>query len=152
MRNKTERSDDMGAEKKRTALREGMWTTKPDGDARLLGSKCSSCGELFFPKKESGICVHCQHEGLEGVELGPFGRIVSYTAVMQPPAGGYYHGQVPYNFGLVDLDDGVRIETHLGGDFEKLKVGMRVKLAIDTLYTDADGNEVQAYRFLPAEE
>ena len=141
----------MSPGKKRIPFKEEMWTTKPDGEARLLGSKCPSCGELFFPKKDSGICVHCQHAGLEVVELGPFGTIVSYTAVMQPPAGGYYHGQVPYNFGLIDLDDGVRVETHLGGDFEKLKVGMRVKLAIETLYTDEEGTEVQAYRFLPLE-
>ena len=142
----------MCADKKSIAFKEEMWTIKSDGEARLLGSKCPACGELFFPMKDTGICVHCQHEGLEGVELGPFGRIVSYTAVMQPPAGGYYHGQVPYNFGLVDLDDGVRVETHLGGDFEKLKIGMRVKLAIETLYTDEEGCEVQAYRFLPLED
>jgi len=142
----------MSGDKKRIPIKEKMWITKSNGEARLLGSRCPACGELFFPIKDSGICVHCQHEGLETVELGPFGRIVSYTAAMQPPAGGYYHGPVPYSFGLVDLDDGVRVETHLGGEFEKLKVGMRAQLAIETLYTDEQGNEVQAYCFLPVEE
>jgi uncharacterized protein len=139
----------MEADKRKIPFREGMWTVNTDGEARLIGSKCPSCGELFFPKKESGICVHCQHEGLELVELCNQGHISAFSAVMQPPAGGYYHGQVPFSFGLVDLDDGVRVETHLGGDFEKLRVGMRVKLSIETLYRDKEGNEVQIYKFIP---
>ena len=96
-----------------------------------------------------GICTQCQHEELEDIELGTEGRIMTFTSVMQPPAGGYYHGPVPYNFGLIDLDDGVRVETQIEGDLENLKVGMRVKLAVKTLYINEEGNEVQAYRFLP---
>ena len=135
--------------KRKIPFYEGMWTERPDGEVRLLGSKCPSCGELFFPRRNMGICIHCQHEELEDIELGTQGRIMTFTSVMQPPTGGYYHGPVPYNFGLIDLDDGVRVETQIEGDLENLKVGMRVKLAVKTLYTDEEGNEVQAYRFLP---
>ena len=142
----------MSAKGKKVPFKEGMWNVGADGEARLLGSKCPSCGELFFPQRGSGICVQCQHEGLDRAEFGLEGTVATFTRVMQPPAGGYYQGPVPYNFGLVDLDDGVRIEAHLGGDFEKLRVGMKVKLAIDTLYTDGEGNEVQAYRFVPVED
>jgi len=139
----------MDGDQKSIPFKEKMWTKKSDDEVRLLGSKCPVCEELFFPIKTNDICTHCQHEGLEQVELGPFGTIVSYTTVMQQPAGGYYFGPVPYSYGLVDLDDGVRIETHLGGDFGKLKVGMKVRLTIEILYTNEEGNKVQAYRFLP---
>jgi uncharacterized OB-fold protein len=142
----------MGEAKRKVPFYEGMWTTKSDGEARLLGSKCPSCGELFFPRKNNGVCVHCQNEELEDVEFGTHGRIMTFTSVMRPPAGGYYYGPLPFNFGLIDLDDGVRIEAQIGADFEKLKVGMKVKLAIETLYMDEEGNEVQAYMFLPVKD
>lgn len=133
---------------KKIPFAEGMWTTKPDGGVNLLGSRCPACGELFFPRREK-LCVHCQHPTLEAVELGREGKIASYTAVLQSPAGGAYFGPVPYNYGLVDLDDGVRVETQLGGAFENLKVGMQVKLSVETFYTDKDGNEIERFIFQP---
>ena len=142
----------MGEENRKIPFYEGMWTETAEGEARLLGSKCPSCGEMFFPRRDSGVCIHCQHEGLEDTELATQGRILAFTSVMQPPAGGYYHGPVPYNFGLIDLDDGVRVETQIGGDFGKLKIGMRAKLAIMTLYTDEEDNDVQAYWFVPVKD
>jgi len=142
----------MGEENRKIPFYEGMWTTTSEGEARLLGSKCPSCGELFFPRRENGICVRCQHEELEHIEFGTQGRIMTFTSVMQQPAGGYYRGPVPYSFGLIDLDDGVRVEAQIGGDFEKLKVGLKVKLAIEKLYMDEEGNEVQAYRFRPVKD
>jgi len=123
---------------------------RPDGKANLLGSRCPSCGELYFPRREK-LCVHCQHPTLEDVALSPEGKIAAYTAVLQPPAGGAYFGPVPYNYGLVDLDDGIRVETQLGGEFAQLKVGLRVKLSIETFYADKDGNEVERFIFQPVE-
>ena len=142
----------METEDRKIPFKEGMWIMGSDGEPRLLGSRCPSCGELFFPKKENDICAHCQHEGLEDTSLSPRGKIVSFTTVMQSPAGGHYHGPVPFSFGLVDLDDGVRVETQLGGDFEKLRVGMDVELAIENLYKDQEGNEIQIFRFRPIEQ
>jgi hypothetical protein len=138
---------------KKIPFAEGMWVIKPqDGRPTLLGSRCPSCGELFFPKKEKGICVHCQYPSLENVELGREGKIVAFTTVLQAPAGGAYFGPVPYNYGLVDLVDGIRVETQLGGEFEKLKIGQRVVLTVEKLYTDKNGNEVEAFIFRPLED
>ena len=139
----------MVSEKKKVPFKTGMWVTNPNGEARLVGSRCGSCGEVIFPRREHGYCLHCQQKTLEDKELSPIGKIVAVTEVIQPPAGGYYKGPVPYFFGLVDIDDGVRVETHLDGDASKLTRGERVKLAIKTLYEDKDGNEVQAYTFRP---
>ncbi len=143
----------MPDEKKKIPFAEGMWTINTeDQRPKLLGSRCPSCGELFFPRKEKGICIHCQYPSLENVELGREDKIVSFTTVLQAPAGGAYFGPVPYNYGLVDLDDGIRIETQLGGEPKKLKVGRRVVLAVETLYTDKDGNEVEAFKFRPMDD
>ena len=139
----------MTTEEKIIPFKTGLWTVQPSGEARLLGSRCRSCGEVFFPRKEHGFCLHCGKKQLEDIELSPQGKIAHLTEVVQPPAGGFYHGPVPYYFGLVDLDNGVRVETHLDGDSEQLKRGTRVQLIIKTLYKDNDGNEVQIYSFQP---
>ncbi len=119
----------------------------------MLGSKCLSCAELFFPPKAPGIrCPHCYGLEMKEVELGGAGTLAAFTTVMQPPAGGYYRGPVPFSYGLVDLDEGVRVEALLGGDAAQYRVGMRVRLVIETLYENEDGAEVQVFRFRPAEE
>lgn len=91
--------------------------------------------------------MHCQQKKLEDVELGPWGKIISFTVAMQQPAGGFYRGPVPYAYGLVDLDEELRIQTQFAGDFEKLRLGMTVKLVIETLHEDAEGSEIQIFRF-----
>lgn len=134
---------------------EEFWTVSQheDNQPRLVGSKCPSCGEKFFPKKKVGICTHCQQRGLEDVELIGKGKIASYTVAVIPPAGGFYHGPVPYTYGVVNLEDMVRIETLFTGcDLEQLRVGMDVKLVIEKLYDDEHGNEVRVYKFTPIKE
>lgn len=142
----------MRASENMVPIKKGLWTTLPSGEARLLGSRCPSCGELFFPRKTGGNCTRCQERKLEAVELGPLGRIDSFTAVLQPPAGGFYHGPVPFCYGLIDLDEGLRVETHISGSYEALKHGLRVKLVVETMYTDQEGNHVQVFSFAPLHE
>lgn len=133
-------------------VKEGLWTIDPAGGIRLAGSRCADCGELFFPRKPAGPCTHCQGERLHDVALGPWGRIDSFSAVLQPPAGGFYRGPVPYCYGLVDLDEGLRVVSRLRGPHTGLARGMRVRLAVEDLHTDEHGRVVQAFCFEPAQE
>lgn len=130
-------------------FKEGMWISKSNGEYRLVGSKCKHCNELYFPKKYTNICVHCQENKLEEIELGPYGTIHSFSAAMQPPAGGFYAGKVPYCYGLVDLDEGVRVQTHLEGNYDKLEIDMKVQLVIKKLCVDSEGNELEFFSFEP---
>ena len=136
---------------KRIPLKKGLWTDDPDGP-RLIGSKCPSCGEVFFPRKEKGICINCQHKGLDEIKLSRVGEIYSYTIVMQRPPI-YYLGPVPYALAWVELPEGVRFESLLTDyDAESLRVGMKVELVIEKLHLDAGGNEVVTYKFRPVKE
>ena len=139
----------MSASANKVPIKEGLWITLESGEPRLLGSRCASCGEFYFPRKTNSGCVRCQEAVLDDVELGPLGHIDAFTAVLQPPAGGFYHGPVPFCYGLVDLDEGIRVETHLGGSFDGLKTGEGVKLVVDTLYTNQEGHQVQTFSFRP---
>jgi len=137
--------------KKRIPLDEGMWTTEaPDELPRLVGSQCTVCGEIFFPKKEKGWCLRCHKRTLKDTLLGRAARIVSYSVVMQQPGGGFYKGPVPYAYGEVDLPEGVRIVTLFScDDFDELERGQNVELVIDKLHEDEQGNEVVTFKFRP---
>ena len=132
-------------------LKEGLWTVpaSPDEKPQLLGSQCRHCGEIFFPKKEKGLCLNCLNRGLDDIKLSRKGRIHSFTTVMQRPPI-YYKGPVPYMLAWVELDEGLRLETLLTDcEPEDVTLGMEVELIIDKLHTDEQGNDVITYKFKP---
>ncbi|MCJ7832802.1 MAG: Zn-ribbon domain-containing OB-fold protein [Deltaproteobacteria bacterium] len=133
-------------------IREGLWseTASSDGKPRLLGHQCSKCGEVFFPKKDNGICTYCHSTKLKELPLSPKGKIHTFSVVMLRPPGGYYRGEVPYALGYVGLEEGVLVETLFTGcDSEKIRVGMEVELVLEKLHDDEGGNEVITYKFRP---
>ena len=141
----------VSSDKKKIPLKDGLWTTpsSPDEKPQLIGSQCRNCGEVYFPKKERGMCINCQQENLEGIKLSRLGKLYSFTVVMQRPAI-YYKAAVPYALAWVELPEGVRLETLLTDcDFESLKVGMNVELVIEKLHEDDEGNEIITYKFRP---
>lgn len=138
-----------GNQKEKVPIKEGMWEISPSGEANLIGSKCLSCGELYFPAREEGVCTHCQQKDLEKVELSNRGTISSFTVVYQQPAGGFYKGPVPYAYGFVELPEGIKVETLFTGcDLEQLEVGMEVALVIEELFEE-DGKDILTYKFKP---
>ena len=142
-------------EKKQIPLKEGLWITpsSPGEKPQLIGSKCLSCGEVYFPKKVRGLCVNCQSANLEDIKLSRKGKIFTYSVVMIQPGGGFYHGPVPYAYGYVELPEGVRVQSLItDGDPEELKVGMDVELAIEKIHEDEEGNDVMTYKFRAVKE
>ncbi len=136
---------------KKIPLREKLWTyqTNQEGDPRLIGSRCLNCGEIYFPARNDCLCTNCQSERFEELQLGPYGKIYSYTIVTQRPPV-YYRGIVPYAIGYVELPEGVRIETLFSlGNFEHLRIGLDVELVIEKLHDDEAGNEILTYKFKP---
>lgn len=133
-------------------IRRNLWD-ESEGEVKLIGSTCLSCGEIFFPVQESGICTHCQGNHLQEIKLNGKGIITSYAVVYTKPAGGFYFGPVPYAYGFVKLTDGVKVETLFTGcDFSELEVGMEVSLVIEKLHENAEGAEVLTYKFKPVKK
>lgn len=140
----------MSGNKRKIPIEEGMWMTSSiDGRSQLIASQCGKCNEIFFPKKKNGICTHCQTEKLHEIILNTKGKIYNFTVVMQRPPL-YYHGDVPYAFGFVELPEGIRIRSHFTGcNFDELKIGMDVELVIEKLGENEDGDEIMTYKFGP---
>lgn len=124
---------------------------EPVDKVRLAGSICGDCGEAFLGKLAG--CESCGSQNMESRALSDEGILYTYT-VLHSPLRGDYKGPrdpfVPLGIGLVELPEGCRIIAPLTvNDPTLLKVNMPMRLVVDTLYTDADGNEVLSFKFAP---
>ncbi len=133
----------------RVAIEEGYFTV-PDDPAeapRLLGSRCGACGEHFFPRRQ--VCARCLHDGCDDVELGPTGRLWTWTYVHVPLFAKKNAKVSAYGVGQVDLPEGPRVQALLVGGPDDFEIGMEMVLDLETLRTDDDGNDVVIMRFSP---
>lgn len=130
------------------AVREGLFHTVSDGSVRLLGGRCGECDRPHFPRGE--VCPYCSAGACAEVELGPRGRLWLHTAVTQPPPG--YRGRVPYGFGVVELDEGLRVVGRLTeADPGKLAAGQPMHLVTERINPAEEAEEVVAWAFAPGE-
>src|SRR5690349_11313867 len=124
---------------------DGLFTTADDVP-RLVVGRCAACARTHFPMGPT--CPYCGAEGCTAGTAGPAGRLWLYTVVNARPPG--YRGAIPYGFGIVELDDGLRVVGRLTeANFERLRPQQPVRLVIDTLATDDDGTPVLSYAFAP---
>lgn len=132
---------------------EGWFTT--DEEPCLLGSRCTSCGTVFFPKA-SGFCRNpdCRGRDFAETQLSRRGVVWSYTdAQYQPPppyiapAGDH----VPFALAAVELAaEQVVIlgQVASGYGVDDLRVGAEVELVVEPLY-QIDGVHHLIYRWKP---
>ncbi len=117
-----------------------------DGEIRLLGGYSPSSGKHHFPRLPA--CPYTGADDVEPVELSDHGTLWGWTAVTAAPPG--YHGDVPFGFGVVELDEGLRVITRLTeADPARLEFGMPMRLVVAPLHTDDDGTEIVTYAFAP---
>ena len=110
----------------------------------LVGSSCPSCGAAMFPAVP--VCPCCMAEDLETVDMPATGTLYSFTEVHVGPA----HWSKPVRLGYVDLDNGVRVFSHLAPG-PGLAVGARVEIAAGRVGRRADGTPVDTFVFKTVE-
>jgi len=123
----------------------------PDDPAeppRLLGSRCKSCSEVFFPRR--AVCAQCLARETGDVELGTRGTLYTYTYVHFPLFNTRRADQGGYGVGQVDLPEGPRVMSVLSGGPDDFRIGMEMELELETLRENKDGEQVVIYRFRPA--
>jgi uncharacterized OB-fold protein len=83
------------------------------------------------------------------VALARTGTLWAWTSVTAPPPG--YEGDVPFGFGVVQLDDGLRVITRLtDSDPEALEFGQPMALVtVDVDGGDGDGDRSSVWAFAP---
>lgn len=125
---------------------EGWFTEGGEGERpALLGSRCSTCGTVWFPK----VTYACRNPACEGTtfeeaRLAGTGTVWSYTDARYQPPPPYVAPTDPYEpFALVavELDeDGLVVlgPATAGTTVADLHVGQRVELVVETLFEDDD--------------
>lgn len=135
-------------------IRDGLLTSPLSSleKVRLLGTKCLSCKEVSFGQVSS--CPNCAEENVQTIALSSTGTLWTYTIIRNRPPGDYKGAEpyVPLCEGLIELPDGIRVLSPIECDLDKVEIGMTLYLDIFKLYTNSDGKNVIAFRFVPTKK
>lgn len=101
-------------------------------EEKLMGSRCADCGELYVPPRP--LCIKCYGARMEWVPFQGKGKLAAFTCIhIAPPSmieQGYGRSN-PYCAGVVELDEGGRVDARIVGVEpsrpETIKVGMPLK-------------------------
>ena len=104
--------------------------TRPYWDAlsvgRLITSCCVGCGRLSFPPKS--VCRECWSEAVAWQDLLPTATLYSYTRLHIVP--GAFRADAPYDIGIVDLADGLRLMCRIMPGTAELKPDIPVTMLV----------------------
>jgi len=114
----------------------------------LNGSRCTKCNTNYVGPRL--YCSKCSSEGpFEPIRLSPEGEVHVWTIIHQATP----YVQAPYIAAIVDLPEGVSVNTNIVGiepKPENMNFGMKVKMFTEKVSEDREGNSYVAYRFQPA--
>jgi len=107
---------------------------------RLEAGKCKKCGYIAFPHRL--VCPECGGREFDDHKLNDTGKIVSYTVIEVGPTE--FSDQVPYNVGIIELGDGVKITAQIAdADPKDLKIGSKVKLEFRKVQEDGHAGVIK---------
>jgi uncharacterized OB-fold protein len=141
--------------KTRTPAVEG-WFKLDAAKPALLGTRCTGCGTVFFPREET-FCRNpaCVNTKFEEVELSTRGRVWSYTNNCYAPPAPFVAPTAPfepYSIAAVELEREKMVvlgQVVRGVGVDQLEVGMEMELVLDTLFED-EKNEYVVWKWKPA--
>lgn len=115
------------------------------GRLRLVGSRCTECGQIWFPRRFT--CPKCHSRTLEDYQCAHTGTVTtSWVDVMGFPCIGYedIDNRV---VAMVKLDDGIDVIGEIIEIGKTVEVGTRVKTVIRLQKRDDTGNLMYGYKF-----
>ena len=124
----------------------------PDGTdqaVRLCGSRCDECGAVFHPARP--VCLACHGRVLSDARFSGAGTLYACTHVAMPLRPGMRTGR-DYWVAQVDLDDGPRVQGLLAPDVPAPRIGMRLRLGIETVRIAENGDEIVVHHFSAGED
>ncbi|HDQ16043.1 MAG TPA: Zn-ribbon domain-containing OB-fold protein [Bacteroidetes bacterium] len=118
----------------------------------LIGNKCGSCGEVYFPPREP--CPFCRRKSLgkmKDLKMKGTGTVLSYTIIHVAPHN--FEVQAPYPIAIIKLDEGPRLTAQIVDcDIKDVKIGMKVQSTFRKIQQDGSiGAIYYGYKFKPME-
>lgn len=118
---------------------EGWFETDTD-EPHLLGSQCTSCGTIYFPKLKGDYCRNpeCDGEEFNEIPLSRTGKLWSYTNAVYKPPEPFVAAEPfePYAIAAVELDKEKMIvlgAAKNGVSVDQLEVGQDMELILEPL-------------------
>jgi uncharacterized OB-fold protein len=109
----------------------------------LVGARCAACDTRMFPRPP--VCPHCMGEDMRSEDMSRAGTLYAFSTVHV----GARKWHKPFTLGYVDLDNGVRVFSHIMGD--RLTMGGRVQLDVAEVGRGEDGKPIVSFVFRPVE-
>ncbi len=112
----------------------------------LIGSKCNTCGELFFPSRV--VCPNCRRKGnLEPFQFSGKGKIHTFSVIRSAPDN--FKKSAPYAVAVVELEEGAKLTSQLVDcDVEDIEIGDDVEMVFRRIREDGeDGVISYGYKF-----
>ena len=109
-----------------TGYAAGRFLTELRDNQKILGIKCSKCGEVMVPPRD--ICPHCYIKNEEMVEVGPEGTVTAFSVVHL--SNDEQAVDTPFALALIRLEGADTDLIHLLGgvnEFGDIQHGMKVE-------------------------
>ncbi|MGD0486586.1 MAG: OB-fold domain-containing protein [Syntrophorhabdales bacterium] len=138
------------AQKKAYPVYENLFTW-PSDEPQLIAGRCRTCGTYYFPRSYVMHHPECKNrEATEDVLLSREGKLDSYTVQCFPPPPPFKNPDpfVPYGIGWVSVPEGLSILGIITGcKPEEIKMHMDVKLVVEKVWEDSEGNDVVTWKW-----
>lgn len=94
---------------------------------KIMGAKCSVCNKVYMPPRS--VCARCFSNLRQLIEVSPIGTLLTYTVIHYTYTPSYQPADIPYAYGIIQLDGADTGLCHLLGEVElhKITIGMRVE-------------------------
>ncbi|MHC4787505.1 MAG: Zn-ribbon domain-containing OB-fold protein, partial [Planctomycetota bacterium] len=95
-------------------------------DGRLMGSRCTKCGETSFPPRAD--CEACMSGEFELFEMSGKATLHTFTKIVAAPTG--FEDEAPYTVGVADLEETGRVLAWIGDTVkeEEIEIGMPLQV------------------------
>lgn len=110
------------------------------GHYRLVGSKCSKCAEVYFPRRWA--CPKCHSNQLEEYRLKPLGEVLTSSIIY-----GVKEDINPMLQAVIKLQDGPIIAAEVIDASNELEPGSKVEMTLRKIGRNSIGTYLYAYKF-----
>ena len=115
------------------ALTQPFWEATKEG--RLTVQRCTACDRLFWYPREFCPLPHCFSNDYEWVDVSGKGRLHTFTIIAQAQDA-WFQERVPYIFGVIQLDEGLRMMGNVDIPVEEAACDLPVEVYFEKVDDD----------------